>query len=377
MGTFGIILPAIFISIPSRVEGACWPVLPPLGATLSYSSGNGLGLQSEGTTVTANCTNHAEIKGASVLVCVGNQWDPSSFGTCPLTFTLSGSCWSLVPPLGATLTYSSGNGIGLQSEGTTVTANCSNNAEIKGASVLVCVDGKWDPPSFGTCPLSATLPGLPGGDGSCLSVLPPLGGTVSFSSVSELGLRRNGTTATAKCNNNVEIEGASVLVCVGGKWDPPSFGTCPLSASLPGLATGGGSCLSILPPLGGTVSFSSGSNLGWRNEGTTATAKCNNGVEIKGASVLTCVGGRWDPSSFGTCPIMDVLAAGVGQCWPLLPPIGANISYSSGNSFGLQKHGTIAKLKCNNNAEVLNGASVAVCVNGRWDPSLFGSCLPW
>ncbi|VDL76602.1 unnamed protein product [Nippostrongylus brasiliensis] len=342
------------------LSGACWPVLPPLGATLSYSSGNGLGLQSEGTTVTANCTNHAEIKGASVLVCVGNQWDPSSFGTCPLT---------------------SGNGIGLQSEGTTVTANCSNNAEIKGASVLVCVDGKWDPPSFGTCPLSATLPGLPGGDGSCLSVLPPLGGTVSFSSVSELGLRRNGTTATAKCNNNVEIEGASVLVCVGGKWDPPSFGTCPLSASLPGLATGGGSCLSILPPLGGTVSFSSGSNLGWRSEGTTATAKCNNNVEIKGASVLTCVGGRWDPSSFGTCPTMDVLAAGgefvllVGQCWPLLPPIGANISYSSRNSFGLQKHGTIAKLKCNNNAEVSNGASVAVCVNGRWDPSLFGSCL--
>ncbi|WKX92136.1 hypothetical protein Q1695_010286 [Nippostrongylus brasiliensis] len=229
----------ICAAITSYVQAfTCPMMLPPLGAEISM-----IGPIGEGTMITAICTNGQMMNGASSLTCFGGEWQPPMFGTCPLGFS---NMHRLKKRTSETL----GQGMGSDSQGM----------------------------GFGMQSFGSGMPGMsPGG-------LP----------VSNAGGQNTGSLQPQALNTGGQSMGSGM--------PGMSFGS-QLGSSIGGQSSGssGVQCLAMLPPLGGTISFSSGSSTGMQPEGTVATAKCNDNSIIEGASTATCTNGQWHPLMFGVC----------------------------------------------------------------------------
>ncbi|VDM57432.1 unnamed protein product [Angiostrongylus costaricensis] len=193
------------VTIPSSVYGgACPEIQAPSGAAMSFT-----GQISEGTTITAVCTNGGMINGAQ--------------------------CLPMLAPSGATLTYGNGSMnsgfAGLQIHGTTVTMKCNDNTPVTGASNAVCQNGIWIPPVLGSCissgvsgilPSNNMLTPFAGGEIMChFGLIAPLNGDIEYSS----GLPASaGATATLTCRAGYTVRGNSVSTCQNGIFG--MLGTC-------------------------------------------------------------------------------------------------------------------------------------------------------
>ncbi|KAL3101928.1 hypothetical protein niasHS_003337 [Heterodera schachtii] len=276
----------------------------------------------------------------------------------------SNAClFGMVPPLGASVQYSQGGGIGTNAvnavgalplsassagpfpSGTTATMFCLQGGVPAGPSTAVCLNGIWQPPFFSAgCSLSSAFGGVSpsvglspslGGfssTGQCLTPISPLSlglGNVFYSNGENQfsGPYSSGTIATLQCPAGQIPSGATTATCLNGFWQPNMLGSC--SQTLNGYnATraqefgptgreGSGGALSPLspfggslqncpvgpsPPLNGFVQFSSGSLIGSYPIGTTATLICNPGFVPSGqASAICQVGGQFLPSILGPC----------------------------------------------------------------------------
>uniref|UniRef100_A0A0K0D986 Sushi domain-containing protein n=1 Tax=Angiostrongylus cantonensis TaxID=6313 RepID=A0A0K0D986_ANGCA len=207
------------VTIPSSVfGGACPEIQAPSGAAISFT-----GQISEGTTITAICTNGGIMNGPSMLTCIGGQWRPSAFGTCSTTVGTSGTyggttgslgaqCLPMLLPPGATLTYGNGSmssGLaGLQNHGTTVTMKCNDNTPVTGVS--------------GILPSTNMLTPFASGEMMChFGLIAPLNGDIEYSS----GLPASaGATATLTCRTGYTVRGNSVSTCQNGIFG--MLGTC-------------------------------------------------------------------------------------------------------------------------------------------------------
>ncbi|VDL77146.1 unnamed protein product [Nippostrongylus brasiliensis] len=213
----------------------CSAMFPPFGGTLSYSTGGSFGPFSSGTTVTLTCTNGV----------------------------VSGTCSALFQPFGGILTYSTGSSTGPFASGSTVTLSCLGGFPT-GSSFATCSNGQWSPPALGTC---STTGGTGGTGGVTCPALPtPWSGTLSYSTGSTMGPFSSGTSVTLTCTSGL-VTGSSYATCSNGQWSPSTLGTC----SSTGGSTGGLTCFALFPPIGGTLSYSTGSSTGPFNSGTTVT----------------------------------------------------------------------------------------------------------
>uniref|UniRef100_A0A158PA33 Sushi domain-containing protein n=1 Tax=Angiostrongylus cantonensis TaxID=6313 RepID=A0A158PA33_ANGCA len=209
---------------PSQL-GTCigFPAITtPLGAILSYSNLALLGPFSEGTTVTARCLNGKYPLGASLSTCQNGQWTPP-LGSCPN----SGAIQCTLPPalpIGATVTYSSGNMFGPWNSGAVATMACPLAQTVVGSTTSICNNGVWSP--LGTPCLYPYVPfvvPLPGTEFPCyLGLLEPLNGSIRYTN-SKLPYQP-GTIATLTCKVGYIVSGAATSVCVNGSF--ATIGTC-------------------------------------------------------------------------------------------------------------------------------------------------------
>ncbi|KAL3088804.1 hypothetical protein niasHT_023152 [Heterodera trifolii] len=145
--------------------------------------------------------------------------------------------------------------------------------------------------------------------------------------------------------------------------------------------------------------------------GTTALLTCSVGFFPLGASSAQCLSNSQWSTPIGTCqplsspvtgatpfpqtstlPGMNVIGSGlttvssstVGNCLPMLAPLGGQLTYSTApqqqqqsilGGSGTYSQGTVVQLFCTNGGAVSGGASQAVCQLGQWQPFSLGQCL--
>ncbi|KAE9421715.1 hypothetical protein Angca_003116 [Angiostrongylus cantonensis] len=329
---------------------SCNVLITPLGASLSYSTGNSVGPFAPGTTVTMTCIIGSPL-GATSASCSNGQWFPPALGTCN-SDSVGFTCPELVVPPAGVVTMTNSGLAGRATQGTVATLRCPFG--VQGTASAVCTNGQWTPSQLGTCI------GFPGnGASTCSAITTPLGAILSYSNLALLGPFSEGTTVTARCLNGAAVVGISTAKCTGGQWVPATLGTCPSSGSESGLP-----CPSI-EQTGSSVDYSDGQLSTNHPSGTTATLFCNSGIPL-GASLSTCQNGQWTPP-LGSCP-----NSGAIQCTlPPALPIGATVTYSSGNMFGPWNSGAVATMACPL-AQTVVGSTTSICNNGVWSP--LGTC---
>ncbi|WKX92133.1 hypothetical protein Q1695_010284 [Nippostrongylus brasiliensis] len=342
----------------------CSAMFPPFGGTLSYSTGGSFGPFSSGTTVTLTCTNGV-VSGASSATCYNGQWSPTTMGTCSTTGIggTGGTCSALFQPFGGILTYSTGSSTGPFASGSTVTLSCLGGFPM-GSSFATCSNGQWSPPALGTC---STTGGTGGTGGVTCPALPtPWSGTLSYSTGSTMGPFSSGTSVTLTCTSGF-VTGSSYATCSNGQWSPSTLGTC----SSTGGSTGGLTCFALFPPIGGTLSYSTGSSTGPFNSGTTVTVSCSSGF-VTGSPYATCSNGQWSPSTLGTCSTTGT-GTGVGTtCYAMTKPTGSTLSYSNGRDVDPFPSGTTVTMNCLSGTPL--GSTRSTCSSGQWYPPSLGTC---
>ncbi|KAL3074743.1 hypothetical protein niasHS_014188 [Heterodera schachtii] len=82
--------------------------------------------------------------------------------------------------------------------------------------------------------------------------------------------------------------------------------------------------------------------------------------------------------------LTTVASSTVGNCLPMLAPLGGQLTYSTApqqqqqsilGGSGTYSQGTVVQLFCTNGGAVSGGASQAVCQFGQWQPFSLGQCL--
>uniref|UniRef100_A0A0K0DDU6 Sushi domain protein n=1 Tax=Angiostrongylus cantonensis TaxID=6313 RepID=A0A0K0DDU6_ANGCA len=219
----------------------------------------------------------------------------------------------------------------------------------KDSPLRLCVLGTFEETSFKSCI------GMDGQEpNSILSCGNPMSanGMVTYSwGTPEEPLKQSGTVALLSCNLGFVPVGSTTSTCRDGIW-MPALGICTAE----GASTL--SCPAMLPALGGTISYSSGSTLGPFESGTMAILRCNKGLPT-GTSVSTCLNGQWSPPTLGTCSLdpgesvhlfrpynVDVPGDG-DSCAGILTPVGGILVYSSGGIIGPFPSGTRVSMQCN------------------------------
>ncbi|KAE9421714.1 hypothetical protein Angca_003115, partial [Angiostrongylus cantonensis] len=295
-----------------RVETAglgCLPVIV-LGGTPSYVQSNLQIPFSSGTSVLVVCNAGYTPQGTMSAMCENGIWTPP-LGVCILSLGIipginsgltEAACPAMAIPLNGYVTYSI-SGIGSYASGTVATLTCNFGYTISGTLSSTCTAGTWVPPLLGTCNsgIDGTEP-----DGVLLCGNPIVAnGIVTYSlGTPEEPLKEPGTVALMSCNLGFVPIGSTTSTCQNGVW-MPALGICSAvddfdGSMFPGASTL--SCFAMLPPLGGTISYSTGSTLGPFDSGASAVLRCNNGLPI-GASVSTCLNGQWSPPTLGTCSL--------------------------------------------------------------------------
>ncbi|KAK6010612.1 sushi domain protein, partial [Ostertagia ostertagi] len=130
----------------------------------------------------------------------------------------------------------------------------------------------------------------------------------------------------------------------------------------------------MMTPFGGMLSYSMGGTAGPFQSGSTVTLMCTSG-SVTGTSSATCTNGQWSPPTLGTCSTTGAGTGGIGNgqtCFPMFPPFGATLSYSSGGMSGPYQSGTTVTLMCTSGFPT--GSSTATCFNGQWSPATLGTC---
>ncbi|CAD6184264.1 unnamed protein product [Caenorhabditis auriculariae] len=357
----------------------CSALPAPSGAQVSYSNGN-TGSFAAGVIATVTCTQNGAILGTPA--CMGGIWTPQIGGSCEGNNDIGGlpttdspdrtrrqtaSCLiGMLAPLGGEVSYSNGQPFGPYPAATVATAICTNSQPLSGVASASCLNGAWQPPSFGTCGGSlGTIPGFPGaGAGQCAALLPPLGATVAYSPAGTT-MYNNGATATVTCSTGTPL---GVATCQNGLWTPPITGSC---SGQPGLGSGL-QCSSPVPALGATISYSDGQAL-THISGTKATIFCA-GSTVSGSTTSTCQNGQWIPA-LGTCTGLNNPGSTGQQCFvPPVTPLGASVTYSTTSYLAPWPAGTSATLMCPA-GQVVAGTTTTTCQGSQWVPA-FGLCQP-
>ncbi|XGW23548.1 hypothetical protein V3C99_005627 [Haemonchus contortus] len=393
-----------------------------MNGVITYSMGTASEITKQsGSVATLTCNMGFTSTGSPTSICQNGAFTPT-LGTCiPIAGgsggiggiggiggvggigTTSQTCPPLFPPFGGTLNYSNGSNFGPFNAGTTVTLRC-NNGIPTGTSVSTCMNGQWSPPTLGTCSLDGGTGTGTGTSLTCPAMFAPVGGTLSYSQGGTTGPFPAGSTVSLMCSSGFPT-GASFASCTNGQWNPPTLGTCSTTGTGGMGNTGSGlNCFAMFPPFGGTLQYSTGGNTGPYPAGSTVTLMCNNGVPT-GPTTASCTNGQWSPVTLGTCPMTGTGGTGAtggiggiggtgatggtggiggmggtggtgsigGQtCPPITTPIGATVSYSTGNMLGPFNSGVTATMNCLSGSPL--GATSATCSNGQWFPPSLGTC---
>ncbi|KAI1728388.1 sushi repeat (SCR repeat) domain-containing protein [Ditylenchus destructor] len=337
-----------------------------------------------GTTVSLS-TIHSPLNGTTKMSAEKHEIQKRQLGT--------GIACTPLTALNGVINYMQTNPSLQYSSGTTALLQCNIGYTVSGSSSAVCNNGIWSP-TIGTCIQGGfggitTFPGSFGTGGACLAMLAPLNGHLSYSTGGVTGPFTSGTSVSVICNGGFTISGSQSAVCQSGTWQPAILGSCIQSGStipgtigFPGSSFGSGvQCPAAPQPFNGQVQYSGVQNGGMYPSGTTATLTCNMGNFVSGSSTSTCSNGIWTPS-FGICTSSSLgtgltgtpIGFGTGtQClFPISPPIGGSVQYSTGSTTGPYSEGSSATLICNGGTSL--GSSTSICQSGQWQPSMFAGC---
>ncbi|KAL6732008.1 hypothetical protein Aduo_002815 [Ancylostoma duodenale] len=209
----------------------CHPLNAPPNGTVSLSKGSPDFPAENGVVAMLVCRPGSYILGSTTSLCTNGTWIPSSLGTCSSNASGGGmetGCNWMFAPHGMYLNWSNINFGGPILNGTQLTATCVNNAPITGANNMTCVNGLWQPMSFGTC---GGTPGWAAG-ASCPPMTassPDVGLVYRTGNRYMLGAVMDkvdhGTLLTVKCYNGT-MRGNNVTTCADGKWYPSTIGGC-------------------------------------------------------------------------------------------------------------------------------------------------------
>ncbi|WKX92142.1 hypothetical protein Q1695_010287 [Nippostrongylus brasiliensis] len=207
----------------------CSPLQAPAEGSILLSKGTLDFPVQSGVVAQLRCAAGKYAVGSTTIMCSGGMWVPSSLGTCMdmTNTTVMGTCEWVTPPPGIYLSWSNIT-VGLQIQsGTRVTANCTSGTAITGNSELTCTNGRWIPPTFGTC---AGAPGATAG-APCkpLTPSPNMGLIYRTDDRYRMGtVTQNldhGTVLTVKCFNGT-LSGPRISTCADGKWYPTDTISC-------------------------------------------------------------------------------------------------------------------------------------------------------
>ncbi|CAJ0594037.1 unnamed protein product [Cylicocyclus nassatus] len=215
----------------SNISNLCHPLIAPPNGNISLTRGLPDFPAESGVVATLTCLPGKFILGSATSLCVEGKWVPSSLGTCTDDASSGGTetgCPWPATPNGMYLNWSSFDIAGPIHNGTVVSANCVNKASIRGASQMICSNGRWQPAGFGSCNV---WPGPTAGL-SC----PPMNVTSSdmgfiyrygdqYMTGSVMRDLEHGTILTVKCYNGT-MAGNNFTTCADGKWYPPGIGIC-------------------------------------------------------------------------------------------------------------------------------------------------------
>ncbi|KAK6730255.1 hypothetical protein RB195_006988 [Necator americanus] len=397
----------------SSASLVCAALGPVLNGQLLYSGIPVGGRFAQGTRATVLCNLGYEPFGSVDSICEGVN-PGNSVGTCP----------ALATPLSGTVTYNPPGTFGSYPSGTTASLSCNLGYTVSGSSTSTCSNGAWIPAVLGYC-----IQGLGGlGTNSILECSNPvvINGMVTYSQGNAFDPDKpSGTIATLACNPGFSPSGSTTATCQSGSWIP-TLGMCISSGGLfPGTTTSGQTCTALFPPIGGSITYSTGSIMGPFNSGTVATLQCTSGFP-QGASSSSCTNGQWSPPTLGTCsfgtgcrnvilldwaislggssgltcsglltPISGTLIFSAAAppyptgttvtlqcsagstpsgltCSAMATPFGATLSYSNGSLFGPFNSGTTVTMTCPSGTP--SGSTMATCTNGQWYPSTLGTC---
>ncbi|ETN83887.1 hypothetical protein NECAME_01680, partial [Necator americanus] len=296
----------------SSTSFGCSAVTVPFGTT-AYIQADPSVPYSSGTSVFVMCNMGYSSQGPMSALCQNGVWTPT-LGTCtisPLGGGINnsiigvnpgnsvGTCPALATPLSGTVTYNPPGTFGSYPSGTTASLSCNLGYTVSGSSTSTCSNGAWIPAVLGYC-----IQGLGGlGTNSILECSNPvvINGIVTYSQGNAFDPDKpSGTIATLACNPGFSPSGSTTATCQSGSWIP-TLGMCISSGGLfPGTTTSGQTCTALFPPIGGSITYSTGSIMGPFNSGTVATLQCTSGFP-QGASSSTCTNGQWSPPTLGTC----------------------------------------------------------------------------
>ncbi|VDN07763.1 unnamed protein product [Thelazia callipaeda] len=398
----------------------CPPALPlVLNGQISFSNEpNTLGTYVSGTVAVVRCNTGYTINGAFLSTCEDSMWQPPNLGTCVAVPGIvpvrnGNPCpFMLRTPLAGMITYSRGGTFGSFPSGTTATLDCIQGFP-EGPTLAVCDNGSWIPHEMGTCsPLIlqnalSTTNSVSANLNSCLSDYPsPSNGIVVYSNGAVRPPYPPLVRANIRCSPGYIPTGTALAICQNGTWIPEVPTKCiqskkttgsgahgtvlsPFVTSLEVTPLAGGvldlpCSASLVTPVNGYVTYSTGSTFGPFPTGTVGKLTCQAGFIPAGVTSSTCLSGIWSPPMNGQCilPSSRILGAPLGSttgilglpCAPLVPPVNGQISYSNGLELGPFPSGTIATVFCNPDYTTV-GTTTAACTDGTFIPPVLTQCL--
>ncbi|VDK48533.1 unnamed protein product [Anisakis simplex] len=364
-----------------------------------------IGMITIGTYAKLTCVSGYEVTGSDTVICTPDGWMPSqTLGTCQLlginTISVSQCITGMPFVLGGQVSYSQGGIFGPYPFGTIATLNCDPGLGINGklnsisckkakswstkrrilAIILsvflrprtaTCTGQTWNPPSFGTCNIGeVTTSAL---KTQCIfGLVPPIGGSISYSSASPLGPYPTDTIATLRCSSGL-AKGASISRCVNGQWEPNTLGECPT-----GYVGGSnnGQCVTGAPNVAyGQISYSNNAIFGPFPPGTVGTLKCNPGFRGTigfGSTTTICSNGDWIPP-LAQCELLSSTTISDSCLTGVFPPFNGRVIYSNDRLTGPYPSGTTVTVRCNPGFTA-SGTTTATCLDGQFTPSLIAQC---
>uniref|UniRef100_A0A1I7VSH6 Sushi, von Willebrand factor type A, EGF and pentraxin domain-containing protein 1 n=1 Tax=Loa loa TaxID=7209 RepID=A0A1I7VSH6_LOALO len=400
-GVFSPLLLAHCVPGPENVDDPlkigqlpCIPIPKPLNGNLTYSDITAA-LYASKTTATLVCKLGFVPVGPVDTICMNGQWQPA-LGFCQQSIIGSGmsqafisrQCLFELPVVAnAKIRYSTGNILPPYDSGTIARLICNSGSTPIGEKFSTCINGSWNPPMLGQCPvngndkghlmfgLKQTVLPLIG----CSTSPPVSNGKVYYSNVSKNNMYAVDTVANLVCDDGYILVGRSISYCQSGIWSPwPGVGSCqPYTQEQQQQYTikPKGACSEVpITPANGMIIYESNESTTWYSNGTSAKLQCNADHKISGKEVTYCRDGFWIPS-VGIC--QPIISTETGDfCEPFNSPPNGKVYYIYNNYTKDYQTGTTAILSCNKGYRV-EGETTLMCNKNGWTPnSGFGICIP-
>jgi len=269
-----------------------------------------------GTTCTFSCMPGYDLVGAVSSTCLATGLYDQMAPTCAMIV-----CDALTSPEFGSMSCSTDN----HGVGTECTFTCNEGYNMVGAVMSTCMATGFYSDMAPLCQLVA-----------CMALEAPLFGEMVCSSDTN-GV---GTTCGFSCNPGYNLVGAELSTCLATGFYDLSAPSCQFAG-----------CDALVAPEFGTMMCSTDNN----EVGTMCSFSCNQGYQLVGAEMATCLAAGFYDQMVPTCQLIT--------CKALIAPAFGTISCSSANN----EVGTACGFACNPGYQLVGAVKATCMATGFYD----------